>query len=158
MPHKKIHMHLQKVPEPNPRFRFLEGFSATFPAPQMDSLCHQPNPGKFLQLFMARRRSVGNSNNFFTLCGTRGARGYIGGARRALKLARNAFPRAGEIHRPCHFGQVDPCQDPRPRKPGWDYFCYCLWLAIAPLGIPTIFLRFVGRAERVDALPARGAR
>ena len=34
----------------------------------------------------------------------------------------------------------------------------CLWLAIAPLAIPTIFSRFVERAERVDALAARGAR
>ena len=34
----------------------------------------------------------------------------------------------------------------------------CLGLAIAPLAIPTIFSRFVERAERVDALAARGAR
>ena len=80
-----------------PGFASWKCFLATFSAPQRDSLCHKSNPGKFLQLFMARRRSVGNSNNFFALCGTRGARGCIGGARRALKSARNAFPRVGGI-------------------------------------------------------------
>ena len=37
----------KKVPEPNPRFRFLDVFLATFPAPQRDPSCRKSDPGKF---------------------------------------------------------------------------------------------------------------
>ena len=77
-------MHLQKVPEPNPRFRFLEVFS-----------------------------------------------GDVSSTPKGIRCATGLIPESVNN---------------------------CLWLAIAPWAIPTIFSRFVERAERVDALAARGAR
>ena len=65
MPHKKIHMHLEKVAEPNPRFRWPER--------------------KILLLFGARHASVGDSSYFPLLCGTRGACGCIASPRRSGK-------------------------------------------------------------------------